>query len=301
MSTVTPVAGIRSVELEITGTCQLACTHCCTDSGPKAGPGAMTRDDWQHVIADVAELGIPAVQLIGGEPTLSPYLPHYIAQAADAGLSVEVYSNLAHVRPAVWAALGRPGIALATSYYSDDAAQHEQITNGRGSHARTRANIVNALERGIPLRVGMVEVIEGQRIEEGKAELLRLGVTRVQVDRARKIGRAAEPNGTGPTTAELCGHCFRHRVSIDPDGNVSGCILSRDLVAGNVRERRLADILNSGRWAEITATVPMPMPMPRAACTPHDSNDCDPASTPACLPAHEQLLPAPVPSLEALA
>ncbi|MCM2420317.1 radical SAM/SPASM domain-containing protein [Streptomyces sp. RKAG293] len=289
----TALEGILSVELEITGTCQLRCSHCCTDSGPKVSAGAMTRANWQQVIADIAKLGIPAVQFIGGEPTLSPHLPRFIDQALDAGLKVEVYSNLTHVRPGIWSALNRPGVCLATSYYSDDAAEHEQITNGPGSYTRTRTNIIEAVRRGIPLRAGIVEVIAGQRIAQAKDELRSLGVTSIQVDRARQVGRAA-PAGTVPGTSELCGHCFRHRVSVSPDGEVSGCILSRFMIAGNVREQRLADILGSDRWAQMTSAVPAP----RAGCSPDDSGDCDPANTTACDPAYDF---APAPSLGVIA
>ncbi|WP_421107236.1 radical SAM/SPASM domain-containing protein [Streptomyces sp. NEAU-S77] len=286
------LAGIQSIELEITGTCQLRCTHCCTDSGPQAPAGTMTREDWSRVIADVAELGIPMVQFIGGEPTLSPHLPQFIDEALDTGLEVEVYSNLTHVRPSLWDSFSRKGVCLATSYYSDDRAQHEEITRTRGSLDRTRANIAEAVRRGIPLRAGIVEVIEGQRIEQATAELHRLGIKEIQVDRVRKVGRATQHDTSTPTAAELCGHCFRHRVSVSPDGAVSGCILSRFMVAGNVREQRLAEILCSGRWGEMMAAVPEPR---GGACTPADSNDCDPARTPACLPKH--FAPAPAPSL----
>jgi MoaA/NifB/PqqE/SkfB family radical SAM enzyme len=289
-ATDSPVAGIRSVELEITGRCQLSCTHCCTSSGPKVSSGAMSPQNWLDVITDVAALGIPAVQFIGGEPTLTPYLPQYIDHALDHGLKVEVYSNLTHVRPGLWKAFEKPGVCLATSYYSDQAEQHEQITNGPGSYRRTRGNITEALRRGIPLRVGIVEVIEGQRVDQAREELHRLGVTSIKVDRVRKVGRAADA-AEMPTASELCGHCFRHRMSVDPDGQVSGCILSRFLVAGNVREQRLAHILSSDRWQELTEAVPLP----RTACTPDDSNDCDPADTPACDPAY--YAPDPTPSL----
>lgn len=287
-------AAIRSVELEITGTCQLQCTHCCTESGPRASAGNMRRADWEQVISDVAELGIPAVQLIGGEPTLSPHLPQYIDHALTAGLRVEVYSNLTHVRPGLWSAFERPGVCLATSYYSDRAEEHEQITNGPGSFKRTRGNITEAVRRGIPLRVGIVEVLEGQRVAQAQAELQTLGVARIQIDRARKVGRAADPARSIPSTSELCGNCFRHRVSVDPNGAVSGCILSRFLVAGNVREQRLTDILRSDRWQELTNAVPAP----RNACPPDDSGDCDPASTEACNPAYDF---APAPALGASA
>lgn len=70
----TALPGIQSVQLEITGTCQLQCTHCCTSSGPQTPSGAMQREDWLRVIREIAALDIPSVQLIGGEPTLSPYL-----------------------------------------------------------------------------------------------------------------------------------------------------------------------------------------------------------------------------------
>ncbi|WP_043486426.1 MULTISPECIES: radical SAM protein [Streptomyces] len=286
------VPGIQSIELEITGTCQLRCDHCCTGSSPQAPAGEMTRDDWSGVIADVAEVGIPTVQFIGGEPTLSPHLPQFIDEALALGLEVEVYSNLTHVRPSLWNAFSRKGVCLATSYYSDDRAQHEQITRTRGSLDRTRANITEAVRRGIPMRAGIVEVIEGQRVEQAKAELLRLGINKIKIDRMRKVGRAAEQGAGTPTVGELCGHCFRHSASVSPDGSVSGCILSRFMIAGNVREQRLAEILRSNRWAEMIAAVPEPR---AGACTPDDSNDCDPARTPACAPKH--YAPAPTPSL----
>ncbi|WP_433858713.1 radical SAM protein [Streptomyces kronopolitis] len=283
MSTTTALRTILSVELEITGKCNTRCTHCCTESSPEAPAGAMTRDDWHQAIADIAELGIPAVQFIGGEPTLSPHLPQFIDQALALGLNVEVYSNFVHIRPKLWNAMDRKGVCLATSYYSDHADEHEQITKGRGSHARTRANIVEAVRRGIPLRAGVVQVLDEQRVEQAEAELRALGVERFRIDRMRKVGRAAAPAEATPSVGELCGRCCRHRVTVSPDGAVSGCILSRFLPAGNVRQQRLGEILSSERWAELTATIPLP----RAGdCPPDDSSDCNPANTTACNPAY---------------
>ncbi|MFE9387503.1 radical SAM protein [Streptomyces sp. NPDC007025] len=283
--------GLESVELEITGTCNAACLHCCTGSSPQTPQGTMSREDWQRTISDVAELGIPMVQFIGGEPTLAPYLPQFIDQALDAGLGVEVYSNLTHVRPSLWRQFEREGVCLATSYYTDDRAQHDRITQTRGGLDRVRANIGEAVQGGIPMRAGIVEVIDGQRVDQAAAELRGMGIQRIRIDRARKVGRAAEHAATEPTADELCGRCFRQRVSVSPDGAVSGCILSRFMVAGNVREQRLADILHSDRWAQLTAAVPLPQPT--GGCPPDDSSDCDPANTEACPPAYG-LAPAPV-------
>lgn len=280
---------IRSVELEITGTCQLRCSHCCTNSSPQAPAGTMTREEWQAVIDDVAAVGIPTVQMIGGEPTLHPHLPQLIDYALSRGLGVEVYSNLTHIRPGLWARLERDGVRLATSYYSDDPAQHEEITGGRGSHARTHANIREALRRGIPLRVGIVEVLEGQRVDQAVAELRHLGIENIRVDRTRKVGRAAEssaPAGIG----ELCGQCFHYRASVSPDGDVYGCILSRDFPTGNVRQTPLREILGGTRWEKTAAMVPRV----EGACQPSDTNGCAPPQTgDDCDPAWDDVAPAP--------
>jgi MoaA/NifB/PqqE/SkfB family radical SAM enzyme len=60
--------------MEITGRCQLGCTHCYADSGPRGTHGAMELADWQRVIGEAAELGVARIQFIGGEPTLHPSL-----------------------------------------------------------------------------------------------------------------------------------------------------------------------------------------------------------------------------------
>jgi hypothetical protein len=42
--------GITFLELEITGKCNLACSHCYAESGPRGTHGTMTVDDWKRVV-----------------------------------------------------------------------------------------------------------------------------------------------------------------------------------------------------------------------------------------------------------
>lgn len=125
------MSGLSFVWLEITGRCQLECTHCYADSGPRGTTGTMTDEDWKRVIDQAAELGAHMVQFIGGEPTLHRSLPELVGQALGADLLVEVFSNLVHVPPSLWEIFSRPGVRLATSYYADRADQHEAITKRR--------------------------------------------------------------------------------------------------------------------------------------------------------------------------
>ena len=61
-----------------------------------------------------------------------------------------MYSNLVHVTPTLWEAFSRPGVRLATSFYSDDPVKHMRIT-GRNTLLRTQGNIEEAVARAIPV------------------------------------------------------------------------------------------------------------------------------------------------------
>lgn len=176
---------LHFVWLEITGKCSLLCQHCYADSGPGGTHGTMDVTDWRRVIEETARLGGRMVQFIGGEPTLHPALPDLINYALACRLQAEVFSNLVHVTPALWRVFVQRGVRLATSYYSDMAWEHESITRGRGNYIRTRANIVEAVRRSIPLRVGLIDVQNGQRIVQARTELASLGVTDIGMDRLR--------------------------------------------------------------------------------------------------------------------
>ncbi|MEU4229974.1 radical SAM protein [Nonomuraea sp. NPDC026600] len=277
------------LELELTQKCNLECPlHCYADSGPTKGHGEMTRADWETLIDAAPAAGITTVQLIGGEPTTHPDFLRLAEHALGTGLSVQVYSNLYRVTAPLWELFSHPHVTLATSYYSDVPAEHDKVTGRKGSHARTRANIVEAVMRDIPLKVGIVDCGgPNQRAQEAREEMTRLGVPRVGApDRIRGVGRAATAMGV----KELCGQCGNGRAAISWDGDVRMCVLSRFLPsAGNVRTTPLADILDGVVWYELLAQVPRPIRSadddedctPLKQCKPNkDGGDCKPAETP---------------------
>lgn len=266
--------------LEITGKCQLECTHCYADSGPAGTHGQMQREDWERVIDELAEAGVTMVQFIGGEPMLHPDLGALIDRATTRGLQVEVYSNLVHVPASIWPLLERPGVSLATSYYSDDPAEHNAVT-GRNSHARTHANIEEAIRRGIQVRGGVVEMKAGQRAGQAAVELGMLGVGKVRVDQNRGVGR-----GRTPDASQLCGNCASGRVAVSPSGEVWPCVFSRWLPVGNVLYQTIDDILNGAQVQQTRTSLEIefgrrhPMADLSSPCDP--IQDCSPGD---CAPA----------------
>ncbi|MFJ2093099.1 radical SAM protein [Streptomyces sp. NPDC087901] len=303
--TIAPHAPIQAVpeflELEVTDRCQLACTHCYAESGPTRDHGSMSVEDWTRIITEAAAGGARTVQLIGGEPTLHPEFAALLGHALEVGLRVQVYSNLYRVRAEHWGLFAHPLVSLSTSYYSDDADEHDAITGRKGSHDSTRANIVEAVRRGIRVKVGIIHMRDGQRSQEAAAEMRSIGVNQVRVDGVRGVGNAAKPTLL-PSTSELCGRCADGKAAILPDGTVAPCVLGRFLLAGDVKSRSLASVFTGPEWARVAASIPrtyragclpdedscMPAPAKRVtACNPDsDGSDCSPAESDACEPAY---------------
>jgi sulfatase maturation enzyme AslB (radical SAM superfamily) len=268
---------LQFLALDITRACQAACVTCYNQSGPGGKHSELTLGQWLDVIEQAAAvLDCPQVQFIGGEPTLHPDLPEMINKALHFGMAVEVFSNLIHVREALWPVLRQRGVTLATSWYSDQVEEHEAITQHTGSFSRTSGNIVRAVRYGIPVRGAVVRVLEGQRVEQAIAGLRRLGVERIRTDRVRAIGRGAGARDAHDLT-ELCGHCTRGRAAILPNGDVAGCVMSGAMMtAGNVTTTPLAEIITSQEWALIAAAVPSPAEDGHGGCTP-DEDSCQPS------------------------
>ncbi|WP_245573967.1 radical SAM protein [Amycolatopsis nigrescens] len=282
---------LRFAWLEITGKCQLSCEHCYADSSPAGSHGSLVVDDWLRVIDQLAGAGVRTVQFIGGEPILHPGLQKLLEHVLACGLQAEVFSNLVHVPSGLWPVFERAGVSLATSYYSDDPGEHAAIT-GRRSHARTVANISEAVRREIPIRVGVINVRDKQRSIPAQAELVALGVREIRTDRLRQVGRGVRDRQ--PAVSELCGRCASGVIAISPNGEVWPCVFSRWLPIGNVLDAELSAILSSaeadrvrdGLRAEF-ATRPGMAPCVPTMCDPGCGPSCSPACTPKgdCRPA----------------
>ncbi|WP_157548315.1 radical SAM protein [Nonomuraea candida] len=270
---------------EITGKCQLSCDHCYASSGPDGTQGTMTVADWQRAITQSRDVGATLGQFIGGEPTLHPALPRLVRHALDTGMEVEIYTNLVHVTSALWETFSLPGVRLATSYYSDHSDEHEAVTK-RPTLRVTTKNIVRAREMGIPLRAGVIGVLDQQRATQALAVLEELGVQEIGYDDLREVGRGVREQG--PSVAQLCGHCGDRQVAISPTGDVWPCVFSRWLPAGNVRRTSLFGILAGEKFTQITNELQAEFRLrQRGACKPNQPcrpDPCSPDCSPSCAP-----------------
>lgn len=283
-----PVAptALRFLSLEITHRCQETCPAVCyVKAGPTRDHGTMTVTEWEQVIDEAAALGTEDIQLIGGEPTLHPAFNTLANRILGHGIRIRVYSNLYRVRLTHWELFKHPVVRLATTYYSSDPPEHDEATGRSGSHDRTRANIIEAVRRGIPIRVAVLDLGHRERAERARDELLSLGVTDVRISPVRPVGNAA-PALTLPSTSSLCGRCGNGKAAVLPNGSVAPCEIGRFLTAGSVKTSSLASVLASEAWAQITARIRKPVSA--APCDPDcnpNQDTCDPAKSGPCPPA----------------
>lgn len=266
----------RRLWFELTNKCQLECVHCYADSGPGGGHGAMTAPDWLDLIGQARARGTDMVQFIGGEPTMHPRFTSIMACALGAGLDVEVYSNLVRVTDEMWDLFTTPGVSLAFSYYGGTAEAHNTVTR-RPTHAATRRNAEKAAGLGIPVRAGVINVGNDEVAQGAIDDLKSMGITKIAVDRIRGVGRGGDGS---PAPGELCGRCGQDVAAVSADGDVTPCIFSRWLSVGNVRERSLAEILDSPEMAAAMATIPAPRATRTAREPCHPNQECPPGFPP---------------------
>ncbi|MEV5570368.1 radical SAM/SPASM domain-containing protein [Spirillospora sp. NPDC052269] len=239
--------------LDLTRRCQLACVHCLNDSSRDGDHGDMTREDWFEAIDQATEMGVRTVQLFGGEPTLHPHAAELARRVLKRGLELEIYTNMVAVHGPWWELFGHPNVTVLTSYYSADPVQHELIT-GKRTHRLTHTNIRKAVELGVRLKVGIVEVNVDQDAPAAQRELEELGVTAINVDRTREFGRGRAEST--PDMANLCGTCGNGRhASVSPTGQVSACVFSTEWSVGNVHHHSLARILGGESFQRLTAEI----------------------------------------------
>ncbi len=84
----------RTVQLQITNACNLACAYCCTNSGP-ARRREVTFEQMLDVVRRIPEVLGPAtsVAILGGEPLLIPWALDLAEAIVEQGLSLTVFTN----------------------------------------------------------------------------------------------------------------------------------------------------------------------------------------------------------------
>lgn len=286
----TTAGELRFLWLELTDFCNLECVHCYAQSGPdRPLHGRLTTDDYLDLLDQARALGCRSVQFIGGEPTLHKGLPRLVRHARARGFrDVEVYTNATHLPPSLLSCFKQNAVSVAVSVYARDARTHDTVTGRSGSHRKTIANIARMVAADLDVRAAIVAMeANASEVEGARAMLADLGVRHVSVDAARAVGRGTAVSACDAGLGALCGQCGKDSLCVTPEGEVSGCIMSKAWPIGSVGDASLAEIIAGGALRDFRGLMQARGP-DRAgpSCAPDDcmpSMFCPP-SDPGCVP-----------------
>jgi sulfatase maturation enzyme AslB (radical SAM superfamily) len=274
--------------LEVTNFCNLRCAHCynVSESGQPLEP-SISVVRYQELLGEAHDMGFRCVQFIGGEPMFYPHLRTLIDEAMRLGFSeLEIFSNLTTVPDWLFLDAYR-GVKIATSFYSDNSDVHNWICGSLTAFERTVASIKRHVAEGFTIRAGFIEMDANKgHFERAKAYLGEIGVTDVGYDAVRQFGRAE--GKCEPSMSELCGHCAAGNLSIDVNGKVSGCIMSKPWAFGSVHESNLREVFGSEQrqkfLRDLRGNLEQRKPFEPVLCDPSYRGDCHPQCAPSCYP-----------------
>jgi radical SAM/Cys-rich protein len=84
---------LQSLVVSVTLRCNQACSHCHVSSSPSRDE-TMAPEVMERVVEIASNLRPTVVDITGGAPELNPHLPDFIRALRDAGLRVQVRTNL---------------------------------------------------------------------------------------------------------------------------------------------------------------------------------------------------------------
>jgi mycofactocin biosynthetic radical S-adenosylmethionine protein MftC len=141
----------RSLGVQITNRCNLACKHCFNLSGP-SGQEELSLDTLTEIWDQAKHMGISQVRLGGGEPTVHPNFAQIVLEASARGLEIWIYTNGLFSLPlreqVSRLPIHRYVVSLEGLCYANDAIR------GRGSFELAIATIAWLKQGGHPVSIG---------------------------------------------------------------------------------------------------------------------------------------------------
>jgi radical SAM protein with 4Fe4S-binding SPASM domain len=134
----------------------LLCDHQCLHCGPRAGrarPDELSTEEALQLVAELAELGVGEVALIGGEAYLRDDFILVVRAIREHGMLSSIVTGGFGLTPERCAAAREAGLMVASVSIDGLEAHHDRVRNKAGSWRRAWQAVRNAKAAGI--RVGI--------------------------------------------------------------------------------------------------------------------------------------------------
>ncbi|MFA5061454.1 MAG: radical SAM/SPASM domain-containing protein [Candidatus Pacearchaeota archaeon] len=184
--------------ISLTYNCNNRCKWCYASSNGLQVSRELNRSKISPVLGLLSKLGIKRTILIGGEPTMYPYLEEVLEEHQRYGLRTGIVTNGRKLKDRVFSQmLKSKGIdSLTISIEGYDSLSHDEVTQVQGSYRESIRGIYIATEEGIRISTNTVVTNNNLSCLEKIASSL--------------IGHPLEHIGFN-----ICGPCFGSNDSVE--------------------------------------------------------------------------------------
>lgn len=248
--------GCKFAWIEITNKCNLKCIHCYNESDSHCD-SVMKVHDFYRIIDSLSKIGVPKIQITGGEPFLNrDNLKMMLNYSVGKFSYIEIFTNGTLITDEWFKYLAENNIHIALSVYSYVPQMHDSVTGLEGSFEKTNQTISNLKKYNIPYRVCNV-LMKGIELGKKDNDLYTLSedkdVVRVtgranlnlMTDNLMKKRLITKKTFQRPITKSFCarlisGHnCFNDKIYISADLEVFPCVMERRIKHCSLKEHEL--------------------------------------------------------------
>ena len=184
--------------------CNLSCVHCYANAVRHRPVGELDSAEATHLLAQCAELRVPALLLSGGEPLARPDALDLLQEAGRLGLRCTLSTNGTLIDAPRARALAQAQVRYVGVSLDGPPEVHDRWRGREGAHARTVAAIRRLREVGVP--VGLRFTLQRDSLQHVPYLLdlaEREGVRRVCLYHLVPAGRGAELASMAPSRAAI--------------------------------------------------------------------------------------------------
>src|ERR1035437_3340731 len=288
---------LLSMEIEFNLRCNFHCQYCYVDQNT-AGMGNLSVEESRDVILQAQDLGARKIIILGGEPMLYPQIREMLTFIRAQGLVAEMFTNGTNVTPETARFLYDSGVQVVLKMNSFGEALQDELAGVQGAYQIIQTAFKNLRAAGFPSAghfmavstiicaqnlpeiVPMWQWLRDQKIEpyfeimtpQGRAirnNLLNVSLPTLKdvFSRIAEIDRTRYGYEWDPQPPLVGGRCLRHQYSclVNAFGFVMPCV-GVTLPVGNIRERKLAEILRDSEVIQDLRCYEDTIRGPCAAC-----------------------------------
>lgn len=169
---------VRFVEIMLTYGCNASCYFCSCKALHDDRGKLLTKEKLFSIIDECADMGVPVVAFLGGEPLLIPYLGELIAHTHRRGILPGITTNATLLTKEKLKKLYDAGLGfMSVSIHSTDPVEHNNIVKVKNAFENALVMLDYARELGIAVNISSVFL--HQTFESGRyAELIELAKRR---------------------------------------------------------------------------------------------------------------------------